>query len=108
MAYEIFSAATITSGQVTDIVPGIENTKVNSGFTAESADTAASAEKVANALSFSGYSDSSASTLDSAFAFDGSDAKSLTFGTVGNAGLNSMSMTSAGLVDVEVIDCGEY
>ena len=105
MAYEVFSAATITSGQVTDIVPGIENTKVHE---AESADTAASADKVAKALSVSGYSTSSASSLDSAFAFDGSEAQSLTFGTNGPAGLKSMSMTSAGVVDVEVIDCGEY
>lgn len=105
MAYELSSAATITSGQVTDFVEGVENIKVNSAYTAESADTAA---KVANALSVSGYSDSSASTLDSSFAYDGSEAKSLTFGTNGPAGLKSMSMTSAGLVDVEVIDCGEY
>ena len=56
----------------------------------------------------SGYSTSSASSLDSAFAFDGSEAQSLTFGTNGQAGLKSMSMTSAGVVDVEVIDCGEY
>ena len=105
MAYEVFSAATITSGQVTDIVPGIENTKVHE---AESADTAASADKVANALSVSGYSTSSASSLDSAIAYNGSQAKSLTFGTNGPAGLKSMSMTSAGVVDVEVIDCGEY
>ena len=95
----------ITSGQVSDIVAGIENTKVHE---AESADTADSAEKVAHALSVSGYSTSSASSLDSAFAFDGSEAKSLTFGTNGQAGLKSMSMTSAGVVDVEVIDCGEY
>lgn len=82
--------------------------KINSATTSESADTAASADKVANALSVSGYSTSSASSLDSAIAYDGSEAKSLTFGTVGNAGLNSMSMTSTGVVDVEVIDCGTY
>ena len=73
-----------------------------------SASTSDSANKVANALSVSGYSDSSASTLDTAIAYDGSQPKSLTFGTNGNAGLKSMSMTSAGVVDVEVIDCGEY
>lgn len=82
--------------------------KVNSATTSESADTAAVADKVANALSISGYSDSSASTLDTAVAYDGSAAQSLTFGTVGNAGLNSMTMTSTGVVDVDVIDCGEY
>ena len=108
MAYELSSAATISSGQVRDLENVIKNIKVNSATTAESADTAASADKVANALSVSGYSTSSASSLDSAFAFDGSEAQSLTFGTNGNAGLKSMSMTSAGVVDVEVIDCGEY
>ena len=79
--------------------------KINSATTSESADTAA---KVVNALSFSGYSDSSASTLDTAIAYDGSSAQALTFGTVGNSGFNSMSMTSNGIVDVEVIDCGTY
>ena len=108
MAYELSSAATISSGQVRDLENVIKSIKVNSATTAESADTAASANKVANALSVSGYSDSSASTLNTAIAYDGSEAKSLTFGTNGNAGLKSMSMTSAGLVDVEVIDCGEY
>lgn len=105
MAYELSSAATISSGQVRDLENVIKNIKVNSATTAESADTAA---KVANALSVSGYSTSSASSLDSAFAYDGSGAQSLTFGTNGQAGLKSMSMTSAGVVDVEVIDCGEY
>ena len=70
--------------------------------------TADEAVKVKNALSVSGYSTSSASSLDSAIAYDGFEAKSLTFGTNGPAGLKSMSMTSAGVVDVEVIDCGEY
>ena len=108
MAYELSSAATISSGQVRDLENVIKNIKVNSATTAESADTAASADKVANALSVSGYSDSSASTLNTAIAYDGSQPKSLTFGTNGNAGLKSMSMTSAGVVDVEVIDCGTY
>jgi len=76
-----------------------------SAVTSESADTA---DKVANALSFSGYSVSSASSLDTAVSYDGSAAQALTFGTNGNAGLKSMSMTSTGVVDVEVIDCGEY
>ena len=102
MAYELSSAATITSGQVTNIVAGIENTKVHE---AESADTA---DKVANALSVSGYATSESSALDTAIAYDGSQPESLTFGTNGNAGLKSMSMTSAGVVDVEVIDCGTY
>ena len=82
--------------------------KVNSATTTESADTAAVADKVANALSVSGYSSETAATLDTAVAYDGSAAQALTFGTVGNAGLNSMTMTSAGVVDVDVIDCGTY
>ena len=82
--------------------------KVLSAQTADEAAHASAATKVDNAISFSGYSDSSAATLDTAFAYDGSAPQSLTFGTNGPAGLKSMSMTSAGLVDVEVIDCGEY
>lgn len=104
MAYEVFSSATITSGQVTDFVEGVQNIKVNSAYTAESADTAA---QVANALSISGYASSESSALDTTINYDGSQAKSLTFGTDTAAG-KSMSMTSAGLVDVEIIDCGEY
>ena len=104
MAYELSSAATITSGQVTNFVEGVQNIKVNSAYTAESADTAA---KVANALSISGYATSESSALDTTINYDGSQAKSLTFGTNTAAG-KSMSMTSAGVVDVEIIDCGEY
>lgn len=96
----------ITSGQVSDIVAGIENTKVNSAYTAESADTAASADKVANALSVSGYATSESSALDSAFNYDGSAAQSLTFGKTTAAG-KSMSFNE-GVVDVEIIDCGSY
>ena len=90
----------ITSGQVTDLVDGITNTKVNSASTAESADTAASADKVANKLT--------ATDGTNNVEYDGSDAKTLTFGTVGETNLRSMSMTSAGVVDVDVIDCGSY
>ena len=96
MAYELSSAATITSGQVTDIVAGIENTKVHE---AESADTAASADKVAEKLT--------ATDGTNNVEYDGSAAKTLTFGTNTAAG-NSMSMTTGGTVDVEVIDCGTY
>lgn len=103
---KIFSAETsdsaITSVSAQTSVSAVSSV---SAITSESADTA---DKVANALSFSGYSVSSASTLDAAISYDGSAARSLTFGTNGNAGLKSMSMTSAGVVDVEVIDCGEY
>ena len=117
MSNKVFSATTsesadtaaaltgnITSGQVSDIVAGIENTKVHE---AESADTADSAEKVANALSISGYATSESSALDTTIKYDGSAAQSLTFGTNTAAG-KSMSMTSAGVVDVEIIDCGTY
>lgn len=117
MSNKVFSATTsesadtaaaltgnITSGQVSDIVAGIENTKVHE---AESADTADSAEKVANALSISGYATSESSALDTTINYDGSAAQSLTFGTNTAAG-KSMSMTSAGVVDVEIIDCGTY
>ena len=97
MAYELSSAATITSGQVTDIVAGIENTKVHE---AESADTAASADKVAEKLT--------ATDGTNSVEYDGSAAQTLTFGTVGEANLRSMSMTTGGTVDVEVIDCGSY
>lgn len=93
----------ITSGQVSDIVAGIENTKVHE---AESADTADSAEKVANALSISGYASSESASLDSAVNYDGSAAQSITFGKPTAAG-KSMSFSS-GVVDVEIIDCGEY
>ena len=107
MAYELSSAATITSGQVTDLVEGITNVEVLSAKTAESADTAASADKVANALSVSGYATSNSTAYDTNVEYDGSAAKSLMFGTNTAAG-KSMSMTSAGLVDVEIIDCGTY
>ena len=104
IAQSLSGSAQITSAQVSDIVVGIENTKVHE---AESADTAASADKVANALSISGYATSESSALDTTINYDGSQAKSLTFGTNTTAG-KSMSMTSAGVVDVEIIDCGEY
>ena len=100
----------ITTGQVTDLATTIQNTKVNSATTAESADTATnatSADKVANALSISGYATSESSALDTTVTYDGSSAQSLTFGTNTAAG-KSMSMTSAGVVDVEIIDCGTY
>ena len=103
---KIFSAETSDSA-ITSVSAQTSISAVSS-VSAVTAESALTADMVANALSFSGYSDSSASTLDVAFSYDGSDAKSLTFGTNGNAGLKSMSMTSAGVVDVEVIDCGEY
>ena len=77
--------------------------KINSASTAESADTAS---KVNNALSISGYATSESSALDSAVSYDGSAAQSLTFGKDTAAG-KSMSFSN-GVVDVEIIDCGEY
>ena len=71
--------------------------KINSASTADSAD------KVANKLTMTDETNSQD--------YDGSAAKSLTFGTATTStGVNgrSMSMTSAGVVDVEIIDCGEY
>ena len=71
--------------------------KINSASTADSAD------KVANKLTMTDGTNSQD--------YDGSAAKSLTFGTATTStGVNgrSMSMTSAGVVDVEIIDCGEY
>jgi hypothetical protein len=113
MAYEVSSAATITSGQVTDLVAGIQNTKVNSAFTAESAVTSVSATVATDAVHAS-----AATKVDNALTmtdgtatqtYDGSEAKSLTFGTATSvSGRKSMSMTSDGLVDVEIIDCGTY
>ena len=109
---KVFSATTaesaLTSESAITSLSALTSVSAISATTALSAETTPEAEKVAHALSVSGYSDSSASTLDTAFAYDGSNAKSLTFGTNGPAGLKSMSMTSAGIVDVEVIDCGEY
>lgn len=93
---KIFSAATADSAVT-----------ATSAKTSESAVTASSAAKVANALSISGYATSESAALDTAIAYDGSAKKSLTFGTNTAAG-KSMSMTSAGLVDVEIIDCGTY
>ena len=79
--------------------------KVNSASTTESADTA---DKVAHTLSVSGYanSDSSTTTTTGVFAYDGSTNETLTFGKHSSVG-NSMSVSN-GVVDVEIIDCGEY
>lgn len=78
-----------------------------SATTAVEAESAGTADKVAHALSVSGYATSESTALDTTVNYDGSEAKSLTFGTNTAAG-KSMSMTSAGVVDVEIIDCGSY
>ena len=87
----------LTSVQLADgkITAATQSDKVNSASTADSAD------KVKNALTMT---DGTATQT-----YDGSEAKSLTFGTATSvSGRKSMSMTSDGLVDVEIIDCGTY
>ena len=77
--------------------------KVLSAQTADEAAHASAATKVDQKLTMTDGTNSQD--------YDGSAAKSLTFGTAtSSTGVNgrSMSMTSAGVVDVEVIDCGEY
>jgi len=112
MAYELSSAATISSGQVRDLENVIKSIKVNSAITAESASTSVSATVATDAVHASAATkvDSALTMTDGANTqtYDGSAAKTLTFGTTGEAGLKSMSMTDAGVVDVDVIDCGEY
>ena len=113
IAQSLSGSAQITSAQVSDIVVGIENTKVNSAFTAESAVTSVSATVAADAVHAS-----AATKVDSALTmtdgtntqtYDGSAAKTLTFGTTTSiSGQKSMSMDTNGVVDVDVIDCGEY
>jgi len=71
-----------------------------------SASTADEAVKVKNALSISGYASSESTALDNAVNYDGSAAQSITFGKDTAAG-KSMSF-NGGVVDVEIIDCGEY
>ena len=92
----------LTSVQLADgkITAATQSDKVNSASTADEA------VKVKNALSISGYASSESSALDSAVNYDGSAPQSITFGKDTAAG-KSMSF-NAGVVDVEVIDCGEY
>ena len=72
--------------------------KINSATTSESADTAA---QVAQFLTMTDGTNTQT--------YNGSEAKSLTFGTATSiSGEKSMTMTDAGVVDVNIIDCGEY
>lgn len=89
----------ITSVTITDgIIAAVgESDKVNS---------ASSADKVVNAFSISGYASSESTSLDKAVSYDGSGAQSITFGKNTAAG-KSMSFND-GVIDVEIIDCGEY
>jgi hypothetical protein len=113
MAYAVSSAATITSGQVSDFTEGVQNIKVNSASTADSATNATSATVATDAVHASAATkvDEKLTLADAAGAnveYDGSSAQTVTFGTATSVtGQNSMSMTN-GVVDVDVIDCGEY
>lgn len=101
----------LTSVQIADgkITAATQDDKVNSASTADSAKVAANAAHASAATKV----DSALTLTDVAgtnnVVFDGSANKTVTFGTATSiSGRNSMSMTKAGVVDVEVIDCGEY
>lgn len=106
---KIFSASTSdsavtatsakTSVSATTSVSAVTSNSAVCATTAVSAATAANAAKVASALTMTDGTNTQT--------YDGSAPKTLTFGTTTAAG-NSMSMTSAGVVDVEIIDCGTY
>lgn len=84
----------IADGKITAVT---QSDKVNS---------ASSADKVVNALSISGYASSESKNLDTTVSYNGSVAQSMTFGKDTAAG-KSMSY-NGGIIDVEIIDCGEY
>lgn len=92
----------LTSVQLADgkITAATQNDKVNSASTAAHADAAT---QVDQKLTFA----DDANDVE----YDGSEAKTITFGTActstGITNERSMSITN-GVVDVEVIDCGEY
>ena len=90
-------------------------TTADSALTSQSALTSVSATVAADAVHASAATkvDSALTLTDVAgtnnVVFDGSANKTVTFGTATSiSGRNSMSMTDAGVVDVDVIDCGEY
>ena len=100
-------SAIVTGGQDGHQLTLNKTNMVFSAMTSQSADVAtnaahaSAATKVDNALKMT---DGTATQT-----YDGSAARTLTFGTTTSvSGQKSMSMTSDGLVDVEVIDCGEY
>lgn len=84
----------------------IEDGKITAAAQSNKADSASTADKVVNTLTMSDATKANSQT------FDGSVARSLTFGTSVTAdsltGRSSMSMDANGVVDVEIIDCGEY
>ena len=89
-------------------------TTADSALTSQSALTSVSATVAADAVHASAATkvDSALTLTDVAgtnsVVFDGSNNQTVTFGkAVGSIG-NSMSMDANGVVDVEIIDCGEY
>ena len=90
----------LTSVQIADgkITTVTQSDKVNSASTATHADAA---KQVDSALTFS---DVAGTNVE----YNGSNTKSITFGKNVTGVGNSMSMDANGVVDVEIIDCGEY
>jgi len=77
--------------------------KVLSAQTADEAAHASAATKVDSALTLTDVAGTNK------VEFDGSANKTVTFGTATSiANENSMTMSDAGVVDVNIIDCGEY
>lgn len=77
--------------------------KVLSAQTADEAAHASAATKVDSALTLTDVAGTNR------VKFDGSANKTVTFGTATSiANENSMTMSDAGVVDVNIIDCGEY
>lgn len=87
-------------------------TTADSAVTSQSAQTSVSATVATNAVHASAATkvDEKLTLTDgsNSIQYDGSAAQSVTFGTATSvSGQNSMSMTN-GVVDVDIIDCGEY
>ena len=117
------TAAAVIAGVVTGGTEGHQLTlnysnKIFSATTAESAVTSQSAQtSVSATVAADAVHASAATKVDekltltdgtNSVEYDGSDAQSVTFGTTTSvSGQKSMSMTN-GVVDVEIIDCGEY
>ena len=94
----------LTSVQLADgkITAANQSDKVNSASTADEAAHASAATKVDQKLTFA----DDANDVE----YDGSVARTITFGTaVSSSGITGRSMSiTNGVVDVEIIDCGEY
>jgi type IV secretory pathway VirJ component len=108
------SASPVLTGIVTGGTDGHELTlnysnMVSSAMTSQSADVATNAVHASAATKV----DSALTLTDvdgtNNVVFDGSANKTVTFGTATSiTGENSMSMSDAGVVDVNIIDCGTY